>query len=634
MALIMWTSTASVRVAIVASRRPTAIRFALMRREEIPLNAPACTKVALNRTCPWAIVLAALWIGSVALSASAADLAKVLRIAQFEIDTLDPQQYSDDPSFQVIQALFEPLYEYDYLSPTPKLTPLTADGPPQVTEDGRVWTVKLRKGILFNDDPAFKGKPRELTADDYIYSYKRWLDPNLRRAGNPVLTDLIIGARPVVEAAKKAGKIDVDAPIEGMKALDRYTLQIRMSEPNYPNVRDLLGFVGASAREVVDAAHGDIRARPVGTGPYRLKEWKRGSRIILEANPNYREAYFPQSSRKEDAALVASMKGKRIPQAGTIEINIIDEDITRLLLFEQGNLDFVQLRNEIATRLLADGKVKPEYAARGITRMVSVEPFLFMLYFNMKDPVVGGMANDRIALRRAVAHAWDSDSFIRIVLAGQAIPAAQFIPPGVGGHDPTLPSKSIYDPKTAMALLDRFGYDKRDADGFRKFADGSRLTLTLSLRTGGVMRETQTLFKKNMEAIGLRTEFVVAPFQEIIKDLEKGKFQMYSGGFGGSPTGYNILAQLHSKQPRRVNVTQFTNAEFDRAAEQFLRSPTDEEQIAAAHTMTEIARTYMPELPVYFRLESNYVHPWLLGFSPGVFSSYWKYLDIDTAKRK
>jgi hypothetical protein len=141
--------------------------------------------------------------------------AKVLRIAQFDIDTLDPQQYADDPSFQVVMALFEPLYEWDYLSPTPKLVPLTAAAPPEVTEGGRVWTIRLKRGILFIDDPVFKGKPRELVAADYVYSFKRWLDPNLRRAGQPVLTDLILGARPVVEAAKKTGKLDYDAPMEG-----------------------------------------------------------------------------------------------------------------------------------------------------------------------------------------------------------------------------------------------------------------------------------------------------------------------------------------------------------------------------------------------------------------------------------
>lgn len=576
---------------------------------------------------------AALLVGAVAV-AHAADPAKVLRIAQFDIDTLDPQQYSDDPSFQVVIAIFEPLYEIDYLSPTPKLTPLTAAALPEVTDDGRVWTIKLKRGILFHDDPAFNGKPRELTADDYVCAFKRWLDPNLRRAGQPVLTDLIIGARPVVEAAKKTGKMDLDAPIEGLRALDRYTLQIRMREPNYPNIRDLLAFVGGVAREVLDAAGGDIRTRAVGTGPWRLKEWKRGSRIVLEANPKYREAYFPASDRKEDAEIERAMKGKRVPFVGTVEINIIDEDLTRLLLFEQGGLDFVQLRGEIATRLLADGKVKPEYAAKGITRQTIAEPFLFAMYFNMKDPVIGGLGTDRIALRRAIAFGWDTDSLIRIVLAGQAIPANQFIPPGVGGHDPTLPVKSLYDPATANALLDRVGYGKRDVDGFRKAPDGSRLTLVMSLRTGGVTREVQTLWKKNMEAIGLRTDFNVAPFQEIIKDLEKGKFQLYQGGFGGSPSGYNILAQLHGIQPQRVNVSQFSNADFDRAASKFLRAASDEEQIAAARTMNDIARTYMPELPVYFRLESNYIQPWLQGFRPGTFQSYWKYLDVDLARRK
>jgi ABC-type transport system substrate-binding protein len=192
--------------------------------------------------------LLALFLCCFAFAAGAADPAKVLRIAQFDIDTLDPQQYADDPSFQVIMAIFEPLYEWDYLSPTPKLVPLTASALPEVTDGGRVWTVRMKRGILFTEDPVFKGKPRELVADDYVYSFKRWLDPNGRRAGQPVLTDLILGARPVIEAAKKTGKFDFDVPIDGLRALDRYTLQIRMSEPNYPSVRDLLSFVGAVPR--------------------------------------------------------------------------------------------------------------------------------------------------------------------------------------------------------------------------------------------------------------------------------------------------------------------------------------------------------------------------------------------------
>jgi len=472
-------------------------------------RAPGIVRPPVPRAASrWRLLIAAAVAAAAcvfALTASAADPAKILRIAQFDIDTLDPQQFTDDPSFQVIIAIFEPLYEWDYLAASPKLVPLTAAAPPEVADGGRVWT---------------------------------------------------------------------------------------------------------------------------------LKEWKRGSRLTLEANRTYRETYFPVSERKEDADLVRSMKGKRVPFVDGVEINFIDEDITRLLLFEQGGLDFVQLRGEIATRLLANGKLKPEYAARAITRIVYAEPYLFSLYFNMKDPVVGGMSNERIALRRAIAQGWDADALIKIVLADQAIPANQMIPPGVGGHDPELPVKSLYDPATAKALLDRSGYGKRDADDFRRAPDGSRLTLTLSLRTGGVMREVQTLWKKNMEAIGLRTEFHVAPFQEIIKDFEKGKYQMYQGGFGGSPSGYIQHSQLHGKQPQRVNVSQFANADYDRAADAFLRAASDEEQIAAARTMYGIARTYMPQLPVYFRLESDYVQPWVKGFRPGVFASYWKYLDVEPARPK
>lgn len=569
-----------------------------------------------------------------ACATNAADPSQVLRVASADIDTLDPHQYADDPSFRVLMAIFEPLYEWDYLASTPKLTPLTAAAPPEITDGGKTWTIRLQRGIHFTDDPAFKGKPRELTAHDYVYSYQRWLDPNGRRGGSPILTDLIIGARPAVDAARTSGKFDFDRPIEGLRALDRYTLQLRLNEPNYPNIRDLLGFVGASAPEVVEAAGPDIRTRAVGTGPFRLREWKRGSRLILEANPGYRKVRFPGSSDPTHAALVRSMQGKVLPQIGRIEINVIDEDLTRLLQFEQGGLDQVMLRGEVANRLLANGALKPEYAARGVTRIAFPEPFLFSVYFNVADPVIGGMSNERIALRRAIGQSLDTDTLIKVVYAGQGLPANQIVPPGVGGHDPTLPVKSLYDPATANALLDRVGYKSRDAEGYRRAPDGAALTLTLSLRTGAVSREVQTLWKKSMDAVGLRTDFRQAPFQDIIKELEQGKYQIYFGGFGGSPSGYGELQQLHSKQPRRVNPSQFKSAEYDRAMEQFVRSADDEVQVVAAGTMFGIARTYMPLLPVVFRLENHFVQPWVRGFAPPVFSSYWKYLEVDVERRR
>ena len=573
-------------------------------------------------------------LAALSCAAVAANPDKVLRLATYDIETLDPHQYNDDPSSKVMFAIFEGLYEVDYLSVVPKLAPLTAVALPEITDGGKTWTVRIKPGIHFTDDPAFKGKQRELVAADYVYSIKRWLDPNLRRGGAPITTDLIVGARPVVDAASRPGAtFDYDRPIEGLRALDRYTLQLKLTQPNYPIIGDTL-ITGAVAREVVDAAHGDIRDHPVGTGPYRLKEWKRGSRVVLEANPGYRPTHFPESDDPQQAALVRSMRGKTLPEIGVIELSVIEEATTRLLEFDRGRLDFIDVSGTVANRLLTNGKLKPEYATRGITRHAFPEPFLFAVYFNMVDPVVGGMGNDRIALRRAIAQAYDLHRLVDVVYAGQAIVANQLVPARAAGHDPAMPAKAQHDPATANALLDRAGYDKRDREGFRMAPGGKPLTLSMMFASGGVSREIQTLWKRNMDAVGLRFEFREAPFQDYIKELEAGKFQIYSGGYGGTMTGYGELIQLYSPEPSTVNTTRFKLRGYDEAMEQYLRSATSDAQIAAARTMSEMARTYMPILPTIFRLENDFVQPWLLGFSPPVFQSYWKYLDIDLAKRR
>ena len=332
------------------------------------------------------IALAALVAGCAGQAANAADPAKVLHFASFDIETFDPQQVNDDPSFQIFSAIFEGLYEYDYLASPPKLAPVTAAGPPLVTDDGKTWTIRVTPGIYFTDDPAFGGKRRELVAEDYVYSLKRWIDPTLRRGGAAVTSDLLVGARAVVDAASKSGaKFDYDQPIEGLRALDRYTLRLRLTEPNFPIVHDNL-VRGAVAREVVEAAGGDIRARAVGTGPYKLREWRQGSKVILDANPGYRPIHFPESNDPARAALVRSMKGKTLPQVGVVDISLIDEDSVRLLEFEKGGLDYIVVRGEPATRLMANGKLKPELAAKGVTRHTFVEPVVVLGLFQHGGP--------------------------------------------------------------------------------------------------------------------------------------------------------------------------------------------------------------------------------------------------------
>ncbi|HSV17452.1 MAG TPA: ABC transporter substrate-binding protein [Casimicrobiaceae bacterium] len=576
-----------------------------------------------------AVALAmALCVGSAPLR-GAPDAHKVLRLAINELETLDPQQYAESPSYDVLRAIYEGLYQFDYLADPPRLVPVTASAPPQISADGRTWIMRLQPGIYFTDDPAFKGRRRELTADDYVYSLKRWLDPSSVRGGAPITAGLIVGGREALDEAARSGRFDLDRPIEGIRALDRYTVQLTLTEANYPIIE---GYVtlGAVAREVVEARGGDLRAYAVGTGPFKLREWKRGTRLTLDANPDYRAIRFPASA---EPALARTVGDAPFPRIGSIELMVIEEDGTRLLEFDRGNIDAMVLRSEVATRLVDGDRLRPEYAARGIGWQRVPEPYLVSLYINLRDPQVGGMDPPHIALRRAMALALDRGDLVKVVYAGQALPANQMAPPGVVGHDPALPKQVLHDPAAARALLDRYGF-RRGADGFRTAPDGAPLVLNILLRSAAVSREIQTLLKKNFEAVSLRTTFTLSPFQDAVKDISSGHYQMWFGGFGGTPTAVGIFSQLYSKAAPQINLSHFGRPDYDAAIERFMSTRDPAGQLAAARTMAEIERTYVPTIPVVFRLENWFVQPWLKGFRANRFDNYWKYLDVETPAQR
>jgi ABC-type transport system substrate-binding protein len=228
--------------------------------------------------------------------------------------------------------------------------PNTATAMPEIADGGRTWTIRLRRGIRFADDPAFKGKPRELVAGDYVYAIKRRARPDAEAGGDPALTDLIAGARPVVDAAKAPGaKFDYDRRSRASprptrtrwsSARPRSTTRCSSDSPDCKRWR-------SRARRSRPRAPTCSR-EPVGTGPFVLKEWRKGSRVVLEANPNYRRIAFPASSNPEHRALVESMKGVALPAIGRIEISIIEEFVPEVLAFEKGELDIVSVGGERA----------------------------------------------------------------------------------------------------------------------------------------------------------------------------------------------------------------------------------------------------------------------------------------------
>jgi len=564
------------------------------------------------------------------------DPSKVLKVAFLIAETgFDPQASSDLYSNYVNRVIFDPPYRYDYLARPHRIIPNTAAALPESSKDGREWTIRIRPGIYFADDPAFKGKKRELTAADYAYSWKRVLDPRTRSPHLDTFDGRIVGMDKLVARAKETGKFDYDAPVEGLTVVDKYTLKLKLTGPWWDLVGDLTGSgTAAVVREVVEA-YGDgsgwIMANPVGTGPYRLKEWRRGQRIVLEASPSFREVPYPESSDPADKAIMAKLRGKRLPLIGRIEISVIEEANPRLLAFEQGQLDYIEVPVDLVANVMeADNKLKPRFAKAGVVLQRGIQPGITYSFFNMDDPVVGGYTKEKIALRRAIGMAYNVDEETSVIRQGQAVWASQLLPPGVNGHDPKFVGNTRYDPVAAKALLDRFGYVDRDKDGWRDLPDGKPLVLRRGTAPSALERQYDELWKRNMTAVGIRIEFVTQKWPDLLKMARLGQLQMWQlGNRATSTEGYGFLGLLYGGNIGTQNYARFKHPDYDRLYEESKKLPDGAERARLMREMSEIVAAYAPWKINAYRYENVIVYPWVEGYKLNVFNLHpWQYLDI------
>jgi ABC-type transport system substrate-binding protein len=560
---------------------------------------------------------------------------KVLRIAFSAAESgFDPARYGDLYSQTVCAHIFESLYTYDALARPVKLVVLTAAGPAEGSSDFRNWIVRIRPGIFFTDHPAFKGRPRELTAADYVYSFKRFLDPAVKSPLN-LIEDL--GIRGMVELRRRALQtrkpFDYDGEIEGLRALDRYTLQVKLEEPR-PRLVQTLAYDAHSAlaRDVVEAHGEQIMAHPVGTGPYRLAEWRRGTQIVLERNAQYRQRHFdaePAADDLEGQAVLRRLKGRRLPMIDRVEISIISEEQPLWLAFLNGQLDMLEVPGAFAQQAMPGGKIAPYLARRGVRGRRELAPRIRLLWFNMNDPLVGGYTPEKVALRRAIALGMNTARENTAVWGDQSPPTHSVFAPFQTGFDPQFRSEmGEYSPARAKALLDTYGYVDRDGDGWRELPDGSPLTLERTSSNGQEFRRVDEGFERDMTALGLRVRFRTGEFSELIKSARAGKLMMWSLGYNAVlPDGQQFLTRYYSKAE---TFARFKLAAMDQIYERLGALPDGPERLALMLQAQRLAIAWMPYKFTSMRIETHVMQPRLIGYRRPVFSNDWFHLvDLD-----
>ncbi len=585
------------------------------------------------------VVLCAGWVVAPSASAQgAAPAQKVFRYAFPVAETgFDPVQISDLYSATIIANIIESPLTYDYLARPVKLKLQTAAEMPEVSADFKTYTVRIRPGIYFADDPAFKGKKRELVAADYVFSLKRIFDPRWKSPAYPSLADeQVLGLEALrKKSIEERAPFDYDTEIEGLRVLDRYTYRITLGKPSPRFINNFTG-TGALAREVVEAYGDKIMEHPVGTGPYVLAEWQRSSRMVLTRNPNFREQFYEAEPPADDPAaqaLHARMKGKRLPMIDRVEIAVVQESQPRWLAFLNAEHDMIErLPAEFSNLAIPNNRVAPNLAARGISMVRTPGSDIAFTYFNMQDPVVGGYTPEKVALRRAIALAYDTQTEIRLVRRNQAVPAESTLPPMTFGFDPKWKSEmSLYDPARAKALLDLYGYVDKNGDGWRDRPDGGPLTLIYSTSPDQTSRQLNELWKKYMDAVHIKVEFKIGQWPEQLKAARAGKVMMWGlGQSASSPDADGFLALAYGPQKGEGNLAFFDLPAFNKLYDQQTLLGDTPERLALMQEASKLLVAYMPMKVHAHRIATDLMFPWVIGYQRHPFMrEFWRYIDID-----
>ncbi len=526
----------------------------------------------------WPLVLFALSLllagcGNNGGTPAAAGGEKVFRYAMASAPTsLDPARASTVYANQMVQTLYDSLYVYKYLQRPYELKPRLAAALPEISADGLTYTIRLREGIRFADSEVFPdGRGREVVAEDLVYAMQRHFDPATRSAATWLWQGRIVG----LNEWKQAGA-DYDVPVEGIQAIDRYTLQIKLTRP-YPQLVHTLAMGPSAAvpREAVEFYGREFSINPVGSGPFRLISYD-SAKAVLVANENFdrgpldlvAEGYNPATQGQYGLEI---LNGRSPPFVDRLEVNFVSEGSARWSSFTKGTeVQMTGLPAEQVYRVLESRDpvtLKPEYASKYHMRAAREAGFVFTV-FNMDFPEFGYRddpeENERNrALRCAIGKAfnWNARNDSWYAGLGEVFPGV--IPTLLPEFDATLSRASVtYDPDGARALLAEHGWNAANLP-----------VLAYSSSPGPTSRLFFEQFRGWLSAIGYPTDKVVlrtyATFGDLAKAWRNSEEPLISAGWLLDYPDAESSLQLFYGPNRSPgsNDANYNNPEYDRLYE-------------------------------------------------------------------
>ncbi len=503
-----------------------------------------------------------------------------------EISTLDPANSYDSVSMSVIYQSYEQLYEYHYLLRPYKIIPLLAESLPKIENDGKRYTIKIKEGIRYHDDPAFKGKPRYLKSIDFVNQIKRLAFKPIKSNGWWLFDGRIKGLNKFRDDVDGDFEKFITTPIEGLSTPDDYTLVIDLIKP-YPQMINALvmSFTSPLPEEVIRHYKNILDEVIVGTGPYKLKKWSRGSKLTMSKWEHYHKSFYPaRGDRLAHSRKILNDAGKRLPFIDNIVFHVFKESQTRWLQFLSKNLDFMRVPKDNYNSLVTpSGELTNEYKKEGITLEIFSTLTFWWISFNMKDEYLG----KNLFLRKAIAHAINVNKYIETFTNNIGLKANSIFPPGIPGYDPTRNLPYQYDLNKAKEFLVKAGYP--GGKGLPELIYDTRTSST-------TQRQRAEFIKNELGKIGIKLKIQTNTFPGFLKKAKEGKLQLWLDGWSlDYPDSENILQLLTTQNhPPGPNATYYSNAKFDNDFELLKIMPNGPQKF---DLMKKMEKTVLGDVP-------------------------------------
>jgi len=535
------------------------------------------------------------------------------------INSLDPAVAYDTISSTIISQCYEQLYQYHYLKQTYTVVPLLAEGLPSISKDGRTYTITIKKGIRYHNNPAITDD-RDVTAEDFITQIKRIAFAPTQSTGWWLLDKRIEGINIFRDQVKDDFSKMIKTSIKGVVAKDKYTLKIVLTSKQPEFLHYLTtNFLVPIPKEVAIYYQNNLAKTVVGTGPFTLSQLNPNQKTILLKNQNYHDERYPGNGDR--FAIERGLQkdtGKKLPLLDSITLTV-DEDVTsRTNKFLHGDYDFIQLPKDFYKQMIEeDGTLKSKYQQQKIELDKSSTQVYWWLSFNMKDPLFGNNLN----LRKAIAHAIDFEAYINVCTNKTGLRANSILPPSILGYDPSTELPYLYDLKKAREFMKLAGYP-----------DGKELPI-LKFPTRGLTKtgiEQANFFKDQLAKIGIRLEIVSLPFEDFLAGIREGKFPIFLGGWSlDYPSADNILQLLKSgNQPPGPNTSRYSNPKVDALIEQIGATESEVVRKELINQLQVIVNDDLPWVMLYYSRTFTLYQGFLKNFRfTDIIGNSFKYLD-------